>query len=30
MDEEETKVDGERWLFSQILIIGRFTKNPDL
>ena len=26
--EEAKKVD-ERWLFSQIIVINRFTKNPD-
>ena len=27
MDEGEAKMDGERWLFSQIVVIGSFIKN---
>ena len=29
VDEMETKKDGERWLFSQIEVISRFTQNND-
>ena len=28
MDEGEAKMGGERRLFFQIIVIGRFTKNP--
>ena len=27
MDEGEAKMDGD--FFSQIVVLGRFTKNPD-
>ena len=26
---EEAKKDGKKWLFTQIVVISRFTKNPD-
>ena len=27
--EAKKKKNGERWLFSQIVVISRFTKTPD-
>ena len=27
--EEEAKKDGKRWLFAQIVVISKFTQNPD-
>ena len=29
MEEVEAKEDGEKWLFAHIVVICRFTKNPD-
>ena len=29
MEEVEVKKDAERRLFAQIVVISRFTKNPD-
>ena len=29
MEEVKAKKDGQRWLFSQIVVISGFTKNPD-
>ena len=29
MDEGEAKKDGERWMFSQLVVISRFIKNPE-
>ena len=30
MEKVEAKKDGERWLFAEIVVISRFTKNPHL